>query len=124
MKTKTTKHIKSYFGDKIPFKIYTKSDKINVSYNKEIKVDIRNSTKVTISVLLGIYPQEKKSIINFLTIGRSTRSTARQEFNVGQSLINMDQFLSQRPQSIPAVFQLLGTMNLSIATKCCTSSVE
>eukprot|EP00835_Amoeboradix_gromovi_P002625 NODE_152_length_16986_cov_0.478119.p13 type:complete len:116 gc:universal NODE_152_length_16986_cov_0.478119:7839-7492(-) len=113
----------TYMGDKIPFKIYTKSGNIDVSYNREIRVDVRNAIKVTIAVVLGIYPQEKKKIANFLTIGRSQR-TEKKEYRLGSSVINMEQFLTLRPQSVPAVFQLLGDMNVTISTQCYTSSVE
>ena len=123
-KTSKSKNNRKFYGDKVPFKIYTKSDQIDISYNREIRVDIKNAAKVTLSVNLGIYPEEKRGLANFLTFGRSSRPVEKQEYVLGYSTINMEQFSTQRPQSIVANFQLLGSMNIRVATQCYTSSLE
>ncbi len=74
--------------------------------------------------MLGIYPQEKKKLVNFLTLGRTAKSYEKQEYKLGQCVVNMEQFVTEKPQSILAVFQLIGSMNLRVSTQCYTSAIE
>eukprot|EP00834_Sanchytrium_tribonematis_P004224 NODE_195_length_13287_cov_0.482484.p10 type:complete len:121 gc:universal NODE_195_length_13287_cov_0.482484:11373-11011(-) len=120
MSEKNVKTLKTYKGDKIPFKI-GKIEKITVPYQREIRVDIKNAVKVNIIAILGVYATEKKK---FLTLNRYQKPVEKLEYSLGNHQIHMEQFDTKRPQSIPAVFQLLGNMNLTISAQCYTSSLE
>ena len=108
------KSTKTYKANVMDIKM---SDRLDVSYHKEISAEVMSDAKVVLKVVLGVLPKRN----NIFTL---KRNKAVFEEYISMTTIQMDKFNGKRPGSVSITYQLQGKYPLKLSAQCYTSKIE